>query len=51
MAALKKLEKVSARLEENQQYLQKEFENAMDFMMRELSSLAPGPRCSGWTAW
>ncbi len=36
MAALKKLEKVSARLEENQQYLQKEFENAMDFMMREL---------------
>ena len=30
------MEKVSARLEENKQYLQGEFVNAMDFMMREM---------------
>ena len=30
------MEKVSARLEENKQYLQNEFKNAMDFMLREL---------------
>ena len=30
------MERVSERLEENQRYLQGQFENAMDFMMREL---------------
>ena len=30
------MEKLSTNIEENKQYLQSQFENAMDFMMREL---------------
>ena len=36
MAAVGKLEAISKDLEKNQKYLQDEFQNAMDFMMREM---------------